>query len=116
MLVANNRSASQIMPETRPAEAGSGKLAHPLAEPRAAAALGLAGICGFGWGLLSAQLIVGGLALSVIGALATVWLYANDLRLAVKELRRGNPTFPMPKELWIALAILALEIMVPIYL
>lgn len=92
-------------------------LFNPLIEPRTAAALALVSICGVGWGLIAAQFLTIGLALSILGAVTTLWLYWADFRLAwVGITRRQLSLRAVSKELWVALGIVAVDVVVPAYL
>jgi hypothetical protein len=92
--------------------------AHLLIEPRAVSALALAGLCAAGWGFIIAQFVALGLVLSFVCAAATVWLYWDDLRAAGRTVRhQGLLGIPrLPKELWIALAVIGAGIVVAIWL
>jgi hypothetical protein len=92
-----------------------GDNSHPLIEPRAAAALALASICGVGWGLIAAQFIAAGLVLSFLGSAATLWLYLADVKLVWAEIRQLKVP-AVPRELWVGFGIIGVNIAVPAYL
>jgi len=63
---------------------------HPLVQPRALAAVTLAGLSAAGWGLIAAQFIGLGFALSLLGAAATLWLYWSDFQLVAGAISKGD--------------------------
>src|SRR4051812_47028068 len=92
---------------------------HPLIQPRALAAVTLAGISAAGWGLIAAQFIGLGFALSLLGAASTIWLYWGDFRLAIRAAGKGDfrQVFKVAtKELWIGVVIAVLSVAIPIWL
>ena len=90
---------------------------HPLIEPRAAAALALLSICGVGWSLIAAQFITVGLGLSILGGVATIWVYWTEFQPAWAGIARGQRSSrTVSKELWVALGIVAVDVVVPTYL
>jgi len=92
---------------------------HPLVQPRALAAVTLAGISAAGWGLIAAQFIGLGFALSLLGAAATIWLYWSDFQLAASAATKGDfrQLFRVAtKELWIAVFIVILSSTIPVWL
>jgi hypothetical protein len=92
---------------------------HPLIQPRALAAVTLAGISAAGWGLIAAQFIVLGFALSLLGAASTIWLYWGDFQLAIRAASKGDfrQVFKVAtKELWIEVVIIILSVTIPVWL
>lgn len=87
---------------------------HPLADAPATAGLTLLGVCGVGWGLVSALVIAPGLLLSFGGALATLWLYWDEVRTLRPADLAPARFAKLRKSAVIALGILATELLAPL--
>jgi hypothetical protein len=90
---------------------------HPLLQPRVIVAVALVGLCAAGWGLMATNLVWLGFTLSVVSALAAVWLYSGDFRRIRETISaRGATSRAARKELFIALGIIIVGLTVPIWL